>query len=806
MSAFAARQHDAQQAGAPVRDRARAAQRQRTAGCVSNQVFGAAVTQSLPSLIPIAAPWDRAEREADSVAASVSPVGTTLQRSCECGGTCDDCRARMMRKGEGAAAAAGPSTAPLSVHSVLQSPGLPMDRGVAAELGARFSGVFGARGVDFGGVRIHTDAAAASSARDVHAAAYTVGHHVVFAEGRYQPHSEEGRALLAHELAHVVQQSLGNRAMGRLLRTWDAPKAKDCTDVAGKKLDKVVVQQEVPQTVTLHWSDGTQETGSTSTGKGHCCTESPEQVACSEAGSRQNGSNCTPITTGKGYTITDRYLDFNGYAFWNMFVPSRGIGLHTYYKDGVTGHALSHGCVRLNEVTARHIFCGARQYKTHVEVKGFARPHCADPEVQKAWQESFSYAGTALDGEPDPAVRRGVREERETLRKLFDVDDKELDTLIQKFAKNPAALTPQIPRCTAAAEPDELVKSAKEFASLLKRFTAALRRLRSLSAAEASMKKFGQELWSLGTAAYQRTAGPVEDDRVLFWTRQLLLYRLQNWKASFALSKADRDKLAAALEQSSRGMDSAVFAGTAAKKVLVSGFDPFGLRDDVRANNPAGAAALLLDGRTLTSGAVTAEVQSVIFPVRFTDFNAGIVESFFRPYLKGPNRVDMIMTISQGRAAFEVEQFAGKRRSTGISDDWGVSGGGTRNAPAVPPGVAAASPEFLPTALPAKQMRASLGRKKPLQDETEVVEIPKGGTKPARRATGGPTAGSTAVAGSGGGFLSNEIMYRTLLLRTDENSTVPVGHLHVPIPTAALDAPAIARRVQKLIEDTLAHI
>lgn len=55
-------------------------------------------------------------------------------------------------------------------------------------------------GQDFSGVRVHTDAKAASSAEALNARAYTVGNHVVFGAGQYSPH------LMAHELAHVVQQ------------------------------------------------------------------------------------------------------------------------------------------------------------------------------------------------------------------------------------------------------------------------------------------------------------------------------------------------------------------------------------------------------------------------------------------------------------------------------------------------------------------------------------------------------------------------------------------------------------------------
>jgi hypothetical protein len=62
-------------------------------------------------------------------------------------------------------------------------------------------------GHDFSQVRVHTDASAAESARDVNAHAYTVGGHMVFGRGRYAPSTVAGQKLLAHELTHVIQQN-----------------------------------------------------------------------------------------------------------------------------------------------------------------------------------------------------------------------------------------------------------------------------------------------------------------------------------------------------------------------------------------------------------------------------------------------------------------------------------------------------------------------------------------------------------------------------------------------------------------------
>ena len=64
-------------------------------------------------------------------------------------------------------------------------------------------------GQDFSSVRVHTGPGAADSASAVNAQAYTVGKNIVFNSGEYRPGTTTGNHLLAHELAHVVQQSTG---------------------------------------------------------------------------------------------------------------------------------------------------------------------------------------------------------------------------------------------------------------------------------------------------------------------------------------------------------------------------------------------------------------------------------------------------------------------------------------------------------------------------------------------------------------------------------------------------------------------
>jgi hypothetical protein len=83
--------------------------------------------------------------------------------------------------------------------------GRPLDGALRAEAETRF-------GEDFGDVRVHVGAEASTAARAVGAKAYTVGADIVFGAGQFQPASPRGRHLLAHELAHVVQQRRGGTA------------------------------------------------------------------------------------------------------------------------------------------------------------------------------------------------------------------------------------------------------------------------------------------------------------------------------------------------------------------------------------------------------------------------------------------------------------------------------------------------------------------------------------------------------------------------------------------------------------------
>lgn len=158
--------------------------------CQQKKAFG------LQARLEVSAANDPFEQEADRAAAQVlnmtAPAADPL--TTKTGTTTAALVSRRPTPATG-----GVRRAPASVGATLRSPGEALAPSTRAFFEPRF-------GHDFSRVRVHRDAPAAASAREVAAHAYTVGHHLVFASGRYAPDSASGRALLAHELAHVIQQ------------------------------------------------------------------------------------------------------------------------------------------------------------------------------------------------------------------------------------------------------------------------------------------------------------------------------------------------------------------------------------------------------------------------------------------------------------------------------------------------------------------------------------------------------------------------------------------------------------------------
>lgn len=171
--------------------------------------------RGLQAKLEVGADDDRFEHEADRTAEQVmrgDPVGA---------GPAAPMKLQRVSGGAG-----GLGEAPAEVQQVLSGPGSALDAGSRAFFESRF-------GHDFSRVRVHHDAQADASARQVGAKAYTVGQDVVFAAGQYDPHSRSGQQLMAHELAHVLQQTQpGGQPRMALKRLEPLPGATPAPTVA----------------------------------------------------------------------------------------------------------------------------------------------------------------------------------------------------------------------------------------------------------------------------------------------------------------------------------------------------------------------------------------------------------------------------------------------------------------------------------------------------------------------------------------------------------------------------------------------
>lgn len=268
------------------------------------------------------------------------------------------------------------------------------------------------------------------------------------------------------------------------------------------------------------------------------------------------------------------------------------------------------------------------------------------------------------------------------------------------------------------------------------------------------VKTLGRHLWQ-----QHQGAG---DDRPLYWQRLMVLDEL-------IAQGVSGDELAD-FERASRGQ--LLFDDDVDFRVLVTGFDPFHLDTSIVQTNPSGVAALQLDDVTETVGDRTAQIRTMVFPVRFADFDRGIVERMISPLIEARS-VDLIVSVSMGREQFDLERYPGRRRSSPNPDNEKLHGGGGPDDPLVPQGLHDA-PEFVEFSLPVAAMQVVEGPYQ-VRDNRAVTTLGQGDIEAASL---DQLAREIAVQGSGGGYLSNEISYR--LIRLCAGSDIPVGHIHTP--------------------------
>ncbi|RWO22180.1 MAG: DUF4157 domain-containing protein [Mesorhizobium sp.] len=181
----------------------------------------------------VSSPSDPAEREAVAVAASVMRSAQAPSRGAASAPAIQRAPAAPASKVKAGSAAPASVTASIARS---MSGGVALPTGVRASMEPRF-------GENFGSVRIHTDGKAADLNRRLDARAFTVGSHIFFGAGQFQPGRRDGQELIAHELTHTVQQDRGAK------RLVQRDLIDDAADVFGEVTDWIAEQGGVEAVV-----------------------------------------------------------------------------------------------------------------------------------------------------------------------------------------------------------------------------------------------------------------------------------------------------------------------------------------------------------------------------------------------------------------------------------------------------------------------------------------------------------------------------------------------------------------------------
>lgn len=371
-----------------------------------------------------------------------------------------------------------------------------------------------------------------------------------------------------------------------------------------------------------------------------------------------------------------------------------------------------------------------------------------------------------------------------------------------------------------------VIATTQEFRSIINNFTASVNSAASKTAIESAIDTYGVALLNRGRAFVRHKAGSSTDanpdDRPLYWSRNkmsyILKFRIYELANSVPEIKYAINELVERFEDKSRGYSGIDFSGTpsGAKKVLITGFDPFFLNKNKGGNilqsNPSGANALYLHNKTLIQGVNTFLVQTVLFPVRYEDFDKGVVENTLTKFIDtslADFKVDFIFTMSQGSIfRFDVDRFAAKNRG-GSADNLNVGSmvvdsGFNKNI--------GNGKEFYETTLPSNKIvpinnndndKFFIHLNQTFEYEIAGEEVNKYNDNTLQEGFAlipdsanplPPTSVNLAiikesVKGSGSNYLSNEIFYRVCRIREEiatnrgkgEVDELSSGHLHLPL-------------------------
>jgi len=237
-------------------------------------------------------PSDIYEQEANAMAEKIVGIPAnennffqptnSIQRKCA---ACEEEEKHLQMKGGGGSNELDSS----GVNDIINSPGQSLDPDAKNFMELGF-------GYDFSHVQIHNDPPAHRSSSGINALAYTYGQHIVFGKDQYQPSTNEGKKLIAHELTHVIQQSQ-NMASGIQRRT-DAfgKECPDTVEIGDKKAIPAFNKDMFDAGYRTYFGLVTSMRVGPKNSYDSCITEvlKVEENTCGNTGNMANYDPCTP--------------------------------------------------------------------------------------------------------------------------------------------------------------------------------------------------------------------------------------------------------------------------------------------------------------------------------------------------------------------------------------------------------------------------------------------------------------------------------------------------------------------------------
>jgi hypothetical protein len=366
----------------------------------------------------------------------------------------------------------------------------------------------------------------------------------------------------------------------------------------------------------------------------------------------------------------------------------------------------------------------------------------------------------------------------------------------------------------------------------------------------AIVEDYGARIWARAVQLAHSSAYEEWSDLALYYARLKMGVALKSHQC-FIDDPVTSLATATRFDRLSRNFTGLQFAGNSASRVLLTGFDPYGIP---KQSNPSGRLALRLSGYEPPD--LTIQIRTCIFPTRWDDFNAFLVESVVDDALaQNSNGIDLICTCSlepwikyaicgvrsdteyaAGIKPFSdlhvrIDRFAGKCRTNGLDND--LKNPSPENLSYQPAGIPrglSAQDAFYETKLIVSQGGSPIDLA--TTDATCPIKIRyndqyiysiSGSTVPAAPASDLPSrlsrtwtlietqhisypafpVGAVAIKGSGGNFLSNEIYYRVSNLIQSTTYTTPQpqyqpiknGHIHLPNLGKYVSVPATGQGI-----------